>query len=181
MTDLILRKASRSDAQKVSDLIHEAMESYRKESGIAHDVLESLSESVESVADRISHNNCVCLFDGNNPVGTITLTYTDNPFKYAFSDKTCRLLGKYSRCAYISRFCVADVLRKTGLGQRLIDHAIRTAFDDGYELILLHTAVANKGMCEFYLNRGFVLADSEKSRGYERGLFALTSESLRNK
>ena len=39
-------------------------------------------------------------------------------------------------------------------------------------LVLLHTAVSNIKMRDFYANRGFIVLDSEDSRGYERGLFA---------
>ncbi|HAW16627.1 MAG TPA: hypothetical protein DCW41_08015 [Clostridiales bacterium] len=172
MIDLKLRRATRSDAPAVSDLIHEAMESYRRDSGISKGMLESLSESVESVTDRIEKNNCLCLYIDDRPVGTITLSPVDNPMKYNFSDKTEKVLSKAERVSYISRFAVADLLRKTGLGVQLMDAAVTLAEYDGSDLILLHTAVTNKNMCEFYKNRGFELIDSERSRGYERGLFA---------
>jgi len=172
MIDLILRKALRSDAPLVSDLIHEAMESYRKDSGITKGMLESLTESIESVEDRIEKNHCLCLFAGNTPVGTVTVSIIDNPMKYNFSRKTYKVLKDHEKAAYISRFAVADSLRKTGLGLKLMDAALDLPECKDCGIVLLHTAVSNKNMCEFYANRGFVLVDSETSRGYRRGLFA---------
>ncbi len=167
----ILRTAKPSDASAVRDLVREAMVHYREESGIMNDTLESLSESVDSVRDRISRNNCLCLFDGDTPVGTITISRIRTPMKYSFSKKSANFLARYTSCGYISRFAVADSVRKTGLGSRLMDEALLTK--EAEDIVLLHTAVSNKNMCEFYYSKGFILVDSENSRGYERGLFAL--------
>lgn len=173
MTDkeLELRLATAEDAGPVRDLVRSAMLHYREESGIVNDTLESLTESIESVRHRIEQSNCLCLFDGDTPLGTITISQCKTPMKYSFSRKTSNFLAKYTSCGYISRFAVADSVRKTGLGSRLMDEAL--TFPEADSLVLLHTAVSNKGMCEFYEAKGFILIDSESSRGYERGLFAL--------
>ena len=167
----ILRTAEPSDARAVRDLVREAMVHYREESGIHNDTLESLSESVESVRHRISENTCLCLFEGDRPIGTITMSLCKTPMKYSFSRKSANFLAHYTSCGYISRFAVADSVRKTGLGSRLMDEALE--LPEGSSLVLLHTAVSNASMCEFYYSKGFILVDSENSRGYERGLFAL--------
>ena len=174
MTDkdqLQLRLATAGDAGSVRDLVRSAMVHYREESGIVNDTLESLSESVESVRHRIVKNKCLCLFDGDRPLGTITVSRCTTPMKYSFSKKSSNFLAHYTSCGYISRFAVADEVRKTGLGSRLMDEALE--LPESADLVLLHTAVSNKSMCEFYASKGFILVDSENSRGYERGLFAL--------
>ena len=174
MTDkdqLQLRLATAGDAGSVRDLVRSAMVHYREESGIVNDTLESLSESVESVRHRIVKNKCLCLFDGDRPIGTITLSRCTTPMKYSFSKKSSNFLAHYTSCGYISRFAVADEVRKTGLGSRLMDEALE--LPESADLVILHTAVSNKSMCEFYASKGFILVDSENSRGYERGLFAL--------
>ena len=174
MTDkdqLQLRLATAGDAGSVRDLVRSAMVHYREESGIVNDTLESLSESVESVRHRIVKNKCLCLFDGDRPIGTITLSRCTTPMKYSFSKKSSNFLAHYTSCGYISRFAVADEVRKTGLGSRLMDEALE--LPESADLVILHTAVSNKSMCEFYTSKGFILVDSENSRGYERGLFAL--------
>ncbi len=174
MTDkdqLQLRLATAGDAGSVRDLVRSAMVHYREESGIVNDTLESLSESVESVRHRIVKNKCLCLFDGDRPLGTITVSRCTTPMKYSFSKKSSNFLAHYTSCGYISRFAVADKVRKTGLGSRLMDEALE--LPESADLVILHTAVSNKSMCEFYASKGFILVDSENSRGYERGLFAL--------
>ncbi len=171
MCEYTIRQAVPEDAKKLSQLIRRCMQTYRRESGISESVLESLHESVETVADRIGRNRCLCYFDGDEPVGTITLARVNNPMRYSFSTITEEYLSNYKSCVYISRFAVDDDLRGTGLGVKLMQTALSEpeALESG--LAMLHTAVANRRMHEFYHNRGFVMLDSENSRGYERGLY----------
>jgi GNAT superfamily N-acetyltransferase len=173
---IIIREAVTEDAKKVSVLIKDAMEHYREASGIRHDVLESLTESVESVKERIRRHHCLIATRDGEPVGTITVSYCDNPMKYSFSSTTARTLTQYKDCAYISRFAVLEELRDTGLGVTLMNEALRLPVSTRSGLALLHTAIANTKMKEFYLNRGFLILDSEDSRGYERALFAFMSD-----
>ncbi|MCQ2532225.1 MAG: GNAT family N-acetyltransferase [Saccharofermentans sp.] len=172
MPDVVIRRATIEDAPKIALLTRRAMLSYQEDSGIKGNVLESLTESIESVEERITTGRCLCLYDGDNILGTITITRCPNPMKYSFSRKTEEFLSSFSSCGYISRFAVAVELRKTGLGRKLLDAALSSPETDGTGLVLLHTAIANTRMTNFYLNRGFDLIDTEKSRGYERGLFA---------
>lgn len=170
--DLTIRRALVDDAEGISQLIRNAMVTYKRDSGISGDVLESLHESVESVATRIKYSRCLCLYSEEKiPVGTITITAVSNPLKYSFSEKTEAFLRKYKSCGYISRFAVDDSVRSTGLGVKLIEAALECPEATESGIVLLHTATANKSMNEFYKNRGFYLLDSEKSRGYERGLY----------
>ena len=177
MAELVIRQAVPGDGEELSHLIRESMESYRRDSGITRGVLESLNESVESVEDRIKRHRCLCLIDREKIVGTITISVCDNPMKYSFSPKTSILLSEYDRCGYISRFAVADDLRKTGLGLKLMNEALGFCAHMELDLVLLHTAVANRRMKDFYSSSGFLLVDSENSRGYERGLFAYYGEA----
>lgn len=174
--ELILREAVPEDAKKISTLIKDAMEHYREVSGIQPNVLESLTESVDSVKERIRRHHCLVATYENEPAGTITVSYCDNPMKYSFSATTARTLTKYKDCAYISRFAVTEDLRDTGLGVTLMNEALRLPVATRSGLVLLHTAIANTKMKEFYLNRGFLILDSEDSRGYERALFAYMSD-----
>ena len=173
--DIIIRDALPEDAKKVRELIREAMEFYRQASGINGDVLESLTESVESVKERIRRHHCLVATVNDEPVGTITVSYCDNPMKYSFSVQTARTLREYRDCAYISRFAVAERYRDTGLGVTLMNEALHMPVASRSGLVLLHTAISNIRMKDFYCNRGFIVLDSEDSRGYERGLFAYIS------
>ena len=172
MSKLVIKRATPDDASKVALLTRKAMLTYREASGISGNVLESLTETDESVRARIEAGRCLCVFQKDEVVGTITITRCRNPIKYSFSEKTEEFLSQYSSCGYISRFAVKDELRKSGLGGKLMDAALTSRECTETGLVLLHTAIANKGMKIFYYNRGFDFIDSECSRGYERGLFA---------
>ena len=60
-----------------------------------------------------------------------------------------------------------------------MNEALRLPIFTRSGLVLLHTAVSNVKMRDFYANRGFIVLDSEDSRGYERGLFAYMSDQNR--
>lgn len=177
---LTFREAVPEDSKALHELICEAMEYYRMSSGIVADVLESLTEDEESVRDRILKHHCLCVYHDEAPVGTITVSYCDNPMKHSFSSKTSRVLSQYQDCAYISRFAVSRDYRDTGLGVMLMNEALKLPISKS-GLTLLHTAISNTKMRDFYINRGFRVLDSEASRGYERGLFAyLSNQDCRN-
>ena len=142
-------------------------------------MLESLTEDVKSVEERIKRHHCLVATAGDRPVGTITVSYCDNPMKFNITPQAARTLRQYPDCAYISRFAVESKYRDTGLGASLMNEALRLPVCTRSGLALLHTAIANTRMKEFYLSRGFVILDSEDSRGYERGLFAYMSDKER--
>lgn len=169
-----LREAKYDDLALVLDLIKTSMLSYSKDSGIDSSILESMHERVDDLALKLKTHTCLCFFDDNNmPVGTITLRVRDDLDHFVFSDKSREFLANYDKAIYITRFAVTDALRGTGLGKELLDQAFVFAKEKGVELSILHTAISNVNRVEFYKNRGFELIDSEHSRGYERGLFAL--------
>ncbi len=173
-SDTVIRTASVSDAAEVSRLLRSAMLTYCADSGISSSLLEAMTESIESVADRITHQTCLVALSGNKIVGTICIKKSDNPLVYSFSDKTCRFLETAAPSFYFSRFAVMKSYRKTGLGIDLMTMALDTARKAGAKCVLLHSAATNRNMVDFYGKRGFVLIDSENSRGYVRGLFANT-------
>ena len=170
-----IRIANVTDAEGVSRLLKSAMLTYCTDSGIASSMLEAMTESVESVADRIIRQTCLIAICEGEIVGSICIKRVENPIIYNFSDKTLSFLEKAGPSYYISRFAVIQSYRKTGLGIDLITRALDIAREAGSKCVLLHSAATNKNMVEFYCKRGFELIDSENSRGYMRGLFANTS------
>ena len=173
MSSFEFRRAVPEDAEALSHLIKNAMVTYCAESGIPEGHLESMTEEIDTIRDRIIHNYCICCFDGNEPVGTITLSMVFNPIKFSFSDKTMKYLDSVEIAGYISRFAVRRDLRSAGLGVDLMNAALSLASKKGCSHCLLHTAVTNNGMVTFYKNRGFEVIDSESSRGYMRGLLGM--------
>ena len=171
-TSPVIRIASVTDAPEVSRLLRSAMLTYCADSGISSSMLEAMTESIESVADRISRQTCLVAETDGKIVGSICIKKCPNPLVYNFSDKTFEYLKDLGESFYISRFAVLEKYRKTGLGIDLMTRAVDLAAASGAECILLHSAATNKNMVEFYGKRGFRLIDSENSRGYMRGLFA---------
>ena len=174
MSSFEFRRAVPEDAESLSRLIKGAMVTYCEESGIPLDHLESMTEEVSTIRNRIENNYCLCCFDGEEPVGTITLSLVFNPLKFNFSEKTEKYLQDIQLAGYISRFAVKRDLRSTGLGVELMNAALELAARKGCDYALLHTAVTNTGMINFYKNRGFEVIDSESGRGYMRGLLGIT-------
>ena len=166
------RIADKSDAGELSKLLRGAMLTYCVNSGISSYMLEAMTESIGVIEDRVTHNTCMCFFDGSKAVATITLSLTSTPQKYSFSNKTHSFLSRFDKVGYISRFAVKEDLRQAGLGIMLMDKAIELAKEKGCQALLLHSCASNKPMVEFYSNRGFKLIDVEDSRGYDRGLFS---------
>lgn len=178
MSSFEFRRAVPEDSQRLSRLIKSAMVTYCIDSKIPEDHLESMTEEVSTIEDRIRNNWCLCCFDGDEPIGTITLSLVFNPLKFNFSDKTMAYLEKVELAGYISRFAVRRDLRSTGLGVDLMTAAQELAKRKGVSHLLLHTAVTNHGMVTFYKNRGFEVIDSESSRGYMRGLLGMDITKL---
>ena len=170
MSSFEFRRAVPEDAEALSHLIKGAMVTYCEESEIPEDHLESMTEEVSTIRDRIINNYCLCCFDKDEPVGTITLSLVFNPLKFNFSDKTMQYLEQIELAGYISRFAVRRDLRSGGLGVDLMNAAIELADRKGCDSVLLHTAVNNMRMVAFYKNRGFEIIDTESSRGYQRWL-----------
>ena len=110
-----IRVATVSDAAEVSRLLRSAMLTYCADSGISASMLEAMTESIDSVADRISEQTCLVAEQDGKIVGTICIKEVPNPMIYMFSDKTCEYLLNAGHSFYISRFAVKR--RSTMLGK----------------------------------------------------------------
>ena len=170
--DLVTRTADTRDAAAIQQLLRTAMLTYCTESKIKEAMLEAMTESMDSVEDRIRKNHCLAVFDGEKAVGTITAGITEVPVRYSFSEKTARFLSGFKKASYVSRFAVLQESRRTGLGLNLMALLEEYSKEQGCDVMLLHCSTVNKKMTAFYKARGFELIDSENSRGYPRGLFA---------
>ena len=170
--DLVTRTANTDEAAAIQRLLRAAMLTYCADSGIKAGMLEAMTESLESVEDRIRNNNCIAVFDGDTAVGTITAGITMVPVRYSFSEKTEKYLSQFKKASYVSRFAVIQGLRREGLGLSLMAACENYSKENGCDVMILHCSTKNKKMTAFYKARGFELVESENSRGYPRGLFA---------
>jgi len=118
--------------------------------------LESLSESVDDVLRHIREDDvlvAVYVHEGRSEaVGTV------------------RLSGLPAKdVVYLSRFAVAPDVQRIGVGGALMHAVDLYAAERGLRRVRLHTALSNVPLVRFYRARGFRVAGSESSRGYERG------------
>ena len=96
-TGPVIRIATVNDAAEVSRLLKSAMLTYCADSGISSSMLEAMTESVESVADRIIRQTCLVAESDGKIVGSICLKRVENPIIYNFSDKTLKENGTRNR------------------------------------------------------------------------------------
>jgi ribosomal protein S18 acetylase RimI-like enzyme len=153
---VLVRRAVPGDASALHALIRDAMRLYAEASGIPGP-LESLSESVDDVLRHIREDDVLVaeyLHEGQSePVGTVRLSAPPGA----------------RGVAYLSRFAVAPDVQRIGVGGALMHAVDLYAAERGLRRIRLHTALSNVPLVRFYRARGFRVAGSESSRGYERG------------
>ena len=171
---VIIRDAVPEDAPELHRVVSEAMELYRLASGIPCGKLDAGSETVANVREAISS---VPVFVAVLPDGSIagSVRLIDKNIR-ELSDAASALCGKFSlkpgsRVGYFSRFAVHADLQGLGIGSLLYRAAEERAAELHYSHLMLNTSLANRTMVSFYEKRGFVLIETDLSRGYPRGLF----------
>lgn len=150
MNQIVLRRAVPEDAEAIYKIIFEAMTRYASISNIKG-ALPSLQESVEDVASRISNDTVLIALLETNPTGTLTI--------HKISSKR----------AEIKRFAVVPAIQRTGIGGRLFNEAEKLLVSSGYSEVVLHTALCNLPLLQFYTARGFIVHSESFQSGYKRG------------
>jgi ribosomal protein S18 acetylase RimI-like enzyme len=152
-----------------------SMELYRRSSGIPEGKLEAFSETREQLLIQIRRIPFfVALLPDGTVVGSVRLksipieellpSFAKHPFLSQMEEG--------QSVGYFSRFSVLPEMHNLGIGGKLYLAAEDEARRSGYAGLCLHTAITNEAMVAFYRRRGFVLLQTDSSRGYERGLFA---------
>jgi GNAT superfamily N-acetyltransferase len=167
-----IREAVPEDAPELHKVVSEAMELYRIASAIPCGQLDAGSESAGDVRDAISSVPVfVAVLPDGSIAGSVRLVEKIIP---VLSDSA--LYGKLSlepdsHIGYFSRFAVHEDLQGLGIGSLLYRAAERKARELHYSHLFLNTSLVNLTMVSFYERRGFVLLETDPSRGYPRGLF----------
>ena len=167
-----IREAVPEDAPELYRVISEAMELYRIASGIPCGKLDAGLETVGDVREAIASVPVfVAVLPDGSIAGSVRLIgkragELADPGLYAKLS-----LGSDSNVGYFSRFAVHEDLQGLGIGSLLYRAAEERAKDLHYSHLLLNTSLANRTMVSFYERRGFVLMDTDLSKGYPRGLF----------
>lgn len=88
-------------------------------------------------------------FDGDNPVGAMTIAGTTNGMNM--------LAGRDDACV-LWDIRVADEYKHKGVGQKLLDMGILGAKKDGYHQMIIECQNNNIPACKFYKKQGAVLS-----------------------
>jgi GNAT superfamily N-acetyltransferase len=153
--EITFRQAVPADSQELLELIRAAMQVYAAQSGITSP-LEALQETEQDILRHIKEDYVIVAVHKQALIGTVRLVRLDD------------------RCAFFTRFAVHPHLQQTGVGRLLYQEAETWLRRQGFQTILLHTALTNEPLVHFYESRGFVLIETDTSRGYPRGLFRKT-------
>jgi N-acetylglutamate synthase-like GNAT family acetyltransferase len=145
-----IRRARHEDAGEIVKIITEAMKKYASDSGIKG-TLPALRETVSDVEDRIKTDIVLIALSKKNITGTLTI--------HKISDSR----------AEIRRFAVTPSVQRTGIGKKLFDEAKKIMTGSGYVEVVLHTAIENRYLFDFYISRDFKLISEDLSGGYRRG------------
>ena len=94
-------------------------------------------------------------YEGSEPLMAVAEGANARPMRY--------------RRAYLSNVCVLPVARRTGLGRRLMNRAMRVAKGWGVERLYVHVVADNVGARKFYEDLGFVV-EAEESATFAAGL-----------
>jgi ribosomal protein S18 acetylase RimI-like enzyme len=150
--DYRVRQAVPADAPEILALITRAMALYVKNSGIATP-LESQQESPDDHVRHIQGDHVLVVEQEGHIVGSVRL-----------------ILGQ-DGSAYFSRFAVLPHRQRSGVGRLLYQAAEEWLRGQGVHTVLLHTALSNQPLVDFYTARGFRLIEENAARGYPRGTF----------
>ncbi|NCA99643.1 MAG: GNAT family N-acetyltransferase [Clostridia bacterium] len=150
--DIIFRQAVPADSTELLKLIQWAMQVYAAKSGITTP-LDAFSETVFDLEQQIARDHVIVAEHKHALIGTV------------------RLVRRSPDQAYFTRFAVHPHLQQTGVGRLLFQAAEAWLLQNGFSIVELHTALTNETLVNFYQSRGFVLVETDSSRGYPRGLF----------
>jgi N-acetylglutamate synthase-like GNAT family acetyltransferase len=152
MKNILVRKALIKDSSEMLSVIHTAMTQYAKDSMIPQ-TLESLRESIEDIDRYIKSDTFLVAIFKDKIVATV------------------RISKETEDTALISRFAVLPEMQKAGVGSILYEAAQKQIEDDGYEKIVLYTALSNHKTVNFYKAKGFELLSIDSGSIYPRGRF----------
>ena len=160
----LLRRAVPGDAAQVQRIISEALEVYCRASSIHKSQLAAGQEGIPEIEKLIGESLFFVAETQERIVGTVRLTFPE-------WDSLLPADGTHGRICYISRYYVDPAYHSKGIGNRLLRLAFACAEQEKAGTTLLHTALANKPMIEYYTRKGFTLLSENHEGSYPRGLF----------
>lgn len=172
---IMVRHAQEGDVDMILSALTASMELYRNHSGIPDGKLEALFETREKLLIEIRDVPFfVAILPDGTVVGSVRMRSVDlhEIFSPESADTVRIPLENGQVVGYFSRFSVLPEMHNLGIGAMLYQVAEDEARRFGLTYLCLHTALANEAMVAFYGRRGFVLWQTDATRGYVRGFFA---------
>ena len=106
----------------------------------------------------ITHWSFYMAFDDEKPVGALTIA--------ARTDKLYMLGGRDDACV-LWDIRVADEYKHRGIGQKMLDLAIKDAKADGYKQMIIECQNNNVPACNFYRKQGALLSKIDMYAYYQ--------------
>ena len=106
----------------------------------------------------ITHWSFYMAFDDEKPVGALTIA--------ARTDKLYMLGGRDDACV-LWDIRVADEYKHRGIGQKMLDLAIKDAKADGYKQMIIECQNNNVPACSFYRKQGALLSKIDMYAYYQ--------------
>ena len=149
---LTIRKATKSDAPDILNILYDSFGQYIKKSFIplrTEDMLDDI-HSIEREIEEI--DVFIALIDGL-PVGTV---------RVAVHGGDCP--------AMLTKLGVVSGYNNIGIGKSLMNLVDKVVMEKGAKSLELYTASKNASIMRFYYGRGFYVDSTTKDRGYIRAL-----------
>jgi ribosomal protein S18 acetylase RimI-like enzyme len=101
-----------------------------------------------NIGKSIERGECYMVFDGNEPVGTITIDTFADPEFWTTDDKPEDAL-------YVHRMVVRRTHAGTGIGEQMLEFALALAFERGKHWLRLDAWRTNEALHAYYRKAGF--------------------------
>lgn len=148
---LIIRKAVKSDAIGILNILTDSFGQYIMRSGIPLSV-EDMLDDIDSIERDIENIDVyIALIDGA-PVGTV------------------RVAVREGAPAMLTKLGVISGYNNIGIGKSLMNLVDKVIIERGAKTLELYTASKNASIMRFYYGRGFYVDSTSKERGYIRAL-----------
>ena len=149
---LIIRKALKSDAPDILNILYDSFGQYIKKSYIPLRTEDMLDDILSIERDIEAIDVFIALIDGL-PVGTVRVATRggDAP-------------------AMLTKLGVLSGYNNIGIGKSLMNLVDKVVIEKGVKTLELFTAAKNTSIMRFYYGRGFYVDSTTKDRGYIRAL-----------
>ena len=148
---MIIRKAVKSDAISILNILTDSFGQYISRSGIPLSV-EDMLDDIDAIERDIENIEVFIALSDGVPVGTV------------------RVAVREGAPALLTKLGVVSGYNNIGIGKSLMNLVDKVIIEHGAKTLELYTASKNASIMRFYYGRGFYVDSTSKERGYIRVL-----------